>query len=144
MKKLALLSILLVFCRSSFKAQNNLNSFSPTSNTTFIHISDLPNFSQDELDVLHGNYIVFDGLLTEEVIQELIIVNKSTDSEPQQSLKPEEQQFVKEWLSQHPEVKIVTRKEYANSLENVRNEYLKSHCLILQGEIVTPEDILNY
>lgn len=127
------------------------NNSSPTQirhpQTTFIHVSDLANFSQAELAMLKGNYVVFDGELTSEKMQEMLLTantNKSLDAAPAYSLKPEEQQFIKDWLAAHADVKIVTRSEYDLSAENIQNEYVKSRCLILAGEIVTREDILNY
>lgn len=133
----------------SVSSQENSSSPIQTQHqqTTFIHVNDLANFSQEEIAMLKGNYVVFDGELTKEKMQQLLLaseMNKSMDVDPAQSLKPEEQQFVKEWLSQHSDIKIVTRTEYNLSPENIRNEYVKSHCLILTGEIVTREDILNY
>lgn len=113
----------------------------------FIHVNDLANFDQEELALLKANYVVFDGELTEEKIHELVstaAIHKINQGTVGQSLKPVDQQYVKEWLALHPEVKIVTRSLYSASSENIRNEYDKSRCLILSGEVVTREDILNY
>lgn len=144
MKKIVLAAILLSFSQFAIIAQENTIAPSQLSNVAFIHVSDLSNFSQAELDLLHGNYIVFEGELTTDLVQNHIVANKSIDSEPEQSLKPEEQQFVKNWLAAHQNVKIVTGSAYEASPENIRNEYFKSRCLMLKGEIVTQEDILNY
>lgn len=145
--------VLLLISQRSFGQQNQIppinqgTEIKSGENISFISQDDFAHFSQEELDNLHGNYILFEGELTKELAESLIVqfnnANKTNQS-TEYSLKPEEQQFVKEWLSVHPDVKIVKRSEYLASPENIQNEYTKSACMILLGEIVTREDILNY
>lgn len=53
-------------------------------------------------------------------------------------------QFIKEWLATHPEVKIVKRSEYEAEETSIREIYDAPHILVLIGEEITKEDILNF
>lgn len=122
-------------------SQNTLDtSIKPT--ITYIQSADLHQFTQDELAKLKGNYIVFDGELTEEQIAKDSENSQLSISKDLTQLRNED--FIKTWLSEHSKVKIITQSDYQNSPENVQNEYIKSRCLILSGEVITRQDIQNY
>ena len=52
---------------------------------------------------------------------------------------------VKQWIANHPEVKIVKQSTFINSPISTQEEYQEcSHCLILIGEFLSLSDINNY
>lgn len=52
--------------------------------------------------------------------------------------------FIKQWLGAHPEVKVVPRSIYESATPEVQQIYRDNHCLILSGETIQKQDILNF
>lgn len=112
---------------------------------SIIESEDLKNFTNDELNILNGNFIIiFDHLTLADIQNFENSKIKSGNIKPEEILSPKEEQLIKDWLSSNNSVKIITNSEFMNSEENIQNEYIKSKCLILKGENLTFEDILNY
>ena len=55
-----------------------------------------------------------------------------------------ESNFIKEWLATHQGVKIVKRSEYEAEETDLREVYDAPHIMVLIGEELTIEDILNF
>lgn len=52
---------------------------------------------------------------------------------------------LKQWISEHDEVKLIKQSAYMNSPESIQEEYHHcSYCLIMKGEFLTLSDISNY
>lgn len=112
---------------------------------SIIESKDLKNFSEDELNFLNGKHIIVtDNLTTTDIVNFENSQIKIGAIRPEDVLSEKELQFVKDWLSENSSVKIVKNSEFMSSDENTQNEYVKSNCLILKGEKLTREDILNH
>lgn len=55
-----------------------------------------------------------------------------------------ERDFIKEWMAEHQDVKIVTRSQYNASRPDIQAIYDQPHIIVLIGEVLTKQDILNY
>lgn len=140
-----LLAVAWLFFAHGAICQTTTQPVEVLENTTFIHSEDLDQFSAAELAKLNGNYIVFDGELTKERMVELFNEKQSTKVNSLEiTQKPLELDFVKNWISENPDVKIIPQSTFQGSSENEQNEFVKTRCLILSGEVITREDILNY
>ncbi len=78
----------------------------------------------------------------ENLTQEFLASTYKSDSSPLSDM--EEQTFIKEWLAQHPDIKIVNRSVFIAADSQQQENYLNLNCLILKGEEITVEDIENY
>jgi len=112
----------------------------------FINERNLSNFSSSDLNLMDGNYIVFNGELTEKDIADFdpaFLDKKENNTLNQTSANAnfDQASFVKFWLSKHQHVKIVKRSEFNAVDQASRQEYLANGCLILMGEVLTKKDI---
>jgi len=55
-----------------------------------------------------------------------------------------ESQEAKEWMAAHPEVTIVSRSHFNSLNSNQQAVHINQRSMILIGEILTAQDILNY
>lgn len=108
-----------------------------------IEQKDLANFSTEDLNKLQGGFIVFNGQLTQQDIDNFVSIHPevapvNTDSQI-------DKQYVKDWINAHPEVKIVKRSEYNAAIVNDQEMYTKDKfVMVLIGERVRRLDVENY
>lgn len=99
--------------------------------------------SQEMRDKLGTNVLIYDGQLTIEAIEQFNQTeSKSLNTES--SYREDEAQEIKNWLGQHPDLKIVPRSYYEGLTDAQKQEYVLAGSLILIGETITLEDIRNY
>lgn len=105
-------------------------------------------FSNEEIDLLKNNYVLFDNNIQESDLIEFEgrtgIKPKSTGATNQTEMSDEQTIYVKIWLANHPQVKIVKHSEYEALSEADKIVYVNNHCMILIGEVVTITDIDLY
>jgi len=63
---------------------------------------------------------------------------------PSEDLHDSEAEFIKQWLGNNPSVKIVKRSEFDASSTEIQAIYMQAHALVLIGENISREDIVNY
>jgi hypothetical protein len=84
--------------------------------------------SQEMKDKIGDNILVYEGKLT----------NKETP------IREDEAQEIKDWLGQHPDLKIIPRSFFDSLNATEQQVYVQHGTMILIGETVTLEDIRNY
>ncbi len=131
-------------CASAF-GQTSDNVSSWASQHPDVYLISFENYSvlsQDMKDKLGTNVLVYNGSLTMENI-EAFEQTKSIPSEKPSSEVADGQE-IKNWLGQHPDLKIVPRSLYNSSDATTQQAYLEHGAMILIGETITLEDIHNY
>jgi hypothetical protein len=115
----------------------------------FINENKLHHFSADDLALMDGKYIVFQGEITEKdiVAFDPSYLDKKDHNGPDEisvNTKFDKATYVKIWQANNPSVKIVKRSDYNMSDPSTQLEYVNRGCLILIGDVVTKEDIDLY
>ncbi|GEM_PF-4253201 len=114
----------------------------------FISQERFNSFSQDEINLLADNYIIFNDKITQSDLSKFTsnINNKSSNSDPINGTDTSSDVLnqIKNWLSVHPNLKIVKHSEFESESILTQNEYINNHCLILIGEVITYLDIELY
>ncbi|MFN6084771.1 MAG: hypothetical protein ACK476_07565 [Fluviicola sp.] len=149
MKKL-LLFIFLFYSSFLLRAQEEL-SFSEwqknNSDVVFIEKNDASNELIEKLDSKGIKYIIFNN-----DVQESDILNFTNQNSLKKdyyqfdgfSVRTEEAQFVKNWFSTHTDIKVLTKSAVANFSNDQIEFYRSIDALILDGEIITMQDLKNY
>lgn len=105
-------------------------------------------FTNTEIELLKNNYVLFDQNIENSDLAEYEErtgnKTKSVSTTNQTEMSDEQNTFVKIWLANHPQVKIVKHSEYEALSEEDKIVYVNNHCLILIGEFVTLTDIQLY
>jgi len=97
--------------------------------------------SQEMRDKIGSNILVYDGKLTMESIEHF---DQSKSLNKETIIREDEAQEIKNWLGQHPDLKIIPRSFYDSLTETEKQAYILHGALILAGETITLEDIRNY
>jgi|GEM_PF-6173200 len=95
--------------------------------------------SEEEKQLLGTNYILFTGTVTMAQLLEA-----TPADQPFSPANPEEAQFIKDWIAAHPEVQIIPKSHYLRANEEERSEFEQANAMILEGETVTLNDVINY
>jgi hypothetical protein len=94
-------------------------------------------FTKDVQDKI-SNRVVF----LEEITQEFAL-GKSEFGDGQ-TVRPEELELIKQWKADHSYLKLVPRSVFNNAGSEQQLAYQSENCLILKGEALTIQDILEY
>ena len=97
--------------------------------------------SQQLKDKLAGKVLIYDGELTMEVIEHF---DQSKSMNKETPIREDEAQEIKDWLGQHPDLKIIPRSFFDSLNATEQQVYVQHDAMILIGETVTLEDIRNY
>jgi translation initiation factor IF-2 len=149
MNKLQLLFCLLIINSFAFSQNNNeiIEWQKNNPDVIFIEKNDASNDLIEKLDTKGIKYIIFNN-----EVQESDILNfTSTNSLKSDyyhldgfNVRMEEAQFVKEWFASHTDIKVFTKSAIlAFSPDQIEN-YRLIDALILEGEIITMQDLKNY
>src|SRR6218665_1929149 len=145
MKKTILLATL-ISCSGIYaqedKAIAQWQSAHPT--TLLISTTHYASLSDDEKALIGEDYILFEGKVTLQQLQQAELA-KGLTSEVE-LIKEKEAQIIKDWLGTHQEVMIIRQSKYA-SYDSVRQQYCVDRpleILILEGEFLTLKDIEHY
>lgn len=105
-------------------------------------------FSNEELDLLENNYVLFEQTIENSDLTDYEERNgfksKSTSPTNQTEMSDKQGTIVKIWIANHPDIKIVKRSEYNALSAADKIVYVNNQCLILIGEFVTLTDIELY
>jgi hypothetical protein len=149
MKKLQFLFCLLIINSFAF-SQNNSEIIEWQKNNPdviFIEKNDVSNELIEKLDSKGIKYIIFNNEVQESDILNFTSKN-SIKSEYYQfdgfNVRMEEAQFVKNWFSTHTDIKVFTKSAVANFSNDQFEFYRSINALILEGEIITMQDLKNY
>ncbi|MFN5984698.1 MAG: hypothetical protein ACK479_14620 [Fluviicola sp.] len=149
MKKL-LLFIFLFYSSFLLRAQEELSVSEwqkNNSDVVFIEKNDASNELIEKLDSKGIKYIIFNN-----DVQESDILNFTNQNSLKKdyyqfdgfSVRTEEAQFVKNWFSTHTDIKVLTKSAVANFSNDQIEFYRSIDALILDGEIITMQDLKNY
>ena len=149
MKKL-LLFIFLFYSSFLLRAQEELSVSEwqkNNSDVVFIEKNDASNELIEKLDSKGIKYIIFNN-----DVQESDILNFTNQNSLKKdyyqfdgfSVRTEEAQFVKNWFSTHTDMKVLTKSAVANFSNDQIEFYRSIDALILDGEIITMQDLKNY
>ncbi len=149
MKQLLLLFIFACSCYV-LKAQNDeISQFQRVHpEIAFISQERLNSFSEEEINLLSNNYIVFNEKIQLSDISKYTdnSINKNNVSDPIEGTDTSSDVLnqIKYWIGTHQNVKIVKHSEFEEAALANQNEYINNHCLILIGETITFLDIELY
>jgi hypothetical protein len=149
MKKL-LLFIFLFYSSFLLRAQEELSVSEWQKNNPdviFIEKNDASTELIEKLDSKGIKYIIFNN-----DVQESDILNFTNQNSLKKdyyqfdgfSVRTEEAQFVKNWFSTHTDIKVLTKSAVANFSNDQIEFYRSIDALILDGEIITMQDLKNY
>jgi hypothetical protein len=97
--------------------------------------------SQEMKDKIGDNILVYEGKLTLEDIERF---DQSKSMNKETPIREDEAQEIKDWLGQHPDLKIIPRSFFDSLNATEQQVYVQHGTMILIGETVTLEDIRNY
>ncbi|MFT5860798.1 MAG: hypothetical protein ACI865_002913 [Flavobacteriaceae bacterium] len=109
----------------------------------FIQSDDFNGLSQESLDILKTDYIVYDAEITFEDIR----MYENENSNRHDELNPEkyhEANRIKVWLGMHIGVKVITNSYYAALSIKHKTKFEGPDFILLEGDIITLRDIENY
>ncbi len=149
MKKLLLGIGLLCFTMTVTAQEQDIFHFQQQHpNVAFISKDRISSFTEEEIDLLKGNYIIYNSEIENADLTSYINNShtKSAESIPSDDteMSSDQKDLVKIWLANHPLVKIVKHSEFDALSEADKLVYQAAHCMILLGEIVTLTDIELY
>ena len=107
----------------------------------------------EKLIMTHENYDLLDTTLQaliastvvfKEDIGNGIFGNGDLPSSVSSNVDLTDVNFIKTWIAEHQDLKIVTRLEYDASRPDVQAMYDQPHILVLIGNELTKQDILNF
>ena len=129
--KISLISIMAFWASFGFGQVTLQEAQAQNPGTHFIHEDNLSNFTEDELDLLGSDIIIFTDYTDFAIYSKEDIASSDGD-------------FLKIWKAEHSEVEIIRQSDYqlAGSEKQAYLESIKA--LILIGEVLTIEDVMNY
>lgn len=107
----------------------------------------------DKLIMSRANFERLDASLREIISSTVVFVDEigfdlksieANQTESTDTAMQSDADFIKVWLGKNPDVKIVTRSQYESSRPVVQEIYNSTSIMVLLGEEITKEDILNY
>lgn len=133
------------FCTyaSSFgQKSNDILTWTSLHPDVYLMSSETYNSTSQQLkDKLAGKVLIYDGELTMEVIEHF---DQSKSMNKETPIREDEAQEIKDWLGQHPDLKIIPRSFFDSLNATEQQVYAQHDAMILIGETVTLEDIRNY
>lgn len=100
--------------------------------------------SSDFKSMLKGHVVLFKETLSFDDLMAYDELEKTDEASQQTVTKYEDAQIIKNWLAYRPDVKIVKQSEFQAMTAEQQNMYLSFEALILIGEHLTVQDIINY
>lgn len=149
MNKLQLLFCLLIINGFAFSQNNNeiIEWQKNNPDVIFIEKNDASNELIEKLDSKGIKYVIFNNEVKESDILNFT-ENNSLKSDYYQldgfNVRNEEAQFVKNWFSTHTDIKVLSKSAIVNFNNDQIEHYRSINALILEGEIITMQDLKNY
>lgn len=145
MKTYATLLLTILSLTSFSQEQTHFSVWQKANPTALVMTYD--NFLQlsDEVQRLISGNVVFMDELNETISKDINTNQSALNSVEQTEEELSNSNLIKEWLANNSGVKIVKRSEYMAEESDLREVYNDApHILVLIGEELTKEDILNY
>jgi hypothetical protein len=102
------------------------------------------NSVSDEIKLILGDKVfLFNESIEEIELPNLIEKSQAEDHSLINSMGVPEN-FVKIWLAENPTIKIVPNSQFSEVTVEMQQEYIDHNCLILSGETLTYDDVINY
>lgn len=99
----------------------------------------------DTQKALLKDYILIDSKLTLDHIEEYELKSKNIQTIGDYDLMNiKDGDYIKQWLALNPDVKILKQNYFQSLTTNEQDEYEQYGALILDGEEITKNDIVNY
>lgn len=142
MKYFITATFLMLYCIVSAQ-ENDLASFQ--KNNSEFHF-----MSEENFNLLPESLkfrLVSQILTFQDSIQEIELPQLSTKNLTdliEDDFVKNQDQFVKEWVSQNPQIKLVPQSQFQEGNSLMQQEYIDQECLIMNGEYVVYEDVINY
>lgn len=150
MKKHILFLGVLCFQIATTKAlgQQNSSISSWISAHPSVHIfseKNYENLDQEFKSKLKGNIVIYHDKLTLDLLLAYDPMEKSEEvSSITYSRDDSNAQVIKEWLALNRDVKIIKQSEFQLMTEERKQFYQSMEVMVLSGEVITIEDIINY
>lgn len=100
--------------------------------------------SSDFKSRLKGQVVLFKETLSFDDLMAYDELEKTDEVSQQIIFKDEDAQIIKNWLAYHPDIKIVSQSEFQAMTAEQQNMYITLEALVLIGEHLTVQDIMNY
>jgi hypothetical protein len=101
--------------------------------------------SDQELQLLGEDYVLFEGSVSLDQLQQYDAIAASTSASDRPIAKKEDNFYVKLWLADHSDVMIIQQSVFQAMDEAKQQECFNNPTiLVLQGEILTLTDLYNY
>jgi len=111
--------------------------------TQLISSSRFSSLTDADKALLGTDYIVYREKVTIELLEASEAGVKSLNTS-EEIIREDESDFIKIWLAEHSDIKILSRSQYTSFSPEEQQLYIENHALILQGEKLTLQDIQNY
>lgn len=153
MKKERVLLFVAFILSIAFKSlsQNEVDVFKwidSNPDVVLINSKNLNEFSDEDLALLKNKFIIFNDKLKAD---DIVLYEKNKKSFETKIEVPAniinksdadaDKIFITKWTLEHKEIKLIKKSEYN---EKNHDLYLADKCLLLNGEFITKQDILNY
>lgn len=147
--KITYLLLLAGFISCGLNAQEDraaIQQWQSSHPTTFVISSErFDQLSETERQLLGDDYIVFQGKITLEQLQQYEAVKSGVASSKQPITKDADPAVIKQWLGTHPDVKLLPRSHFESLDTDQQLLYSENPlCIVLLGETLTVKDIELY
>ncbi len=130
------------FAQTSALPEQIIDFQSKHPNILFMSAENFYSLSESMQNKIAQQVLVFDSEITVELLESLSPATEKSNVDEQLEVTDDDR--VKEWVSQNPDVKVLSRKYY-DRLDDLSKEiYANERALITAGETLTYEDILHY
>lgn len=101
-------------------------------------------FTEEERSLIGPDYMLFTDRITLQQLETSEPRLKSATAYNEEQLAGEDAQFIKEWRTANPDIKIIRQSEYQQFTAGEQQIYVTHHSLILTGEVITRSDIEHF
>jgi len=130
------------YAQNSASPEQLIDFQSKHPNTLLMSSENFYRLSESMQHKIAQQVLVFDTEITAELLDSY--ATHSQKSNVDEQLKVSTDDRVKEWLSENPDVKILSRSYFNQLDEHSKSIYTTERALITFGETLTFEDILHY
>jgi hypothetical protein len=132
-----------LYAQSDGQAIQQWQSLHP--HTLLVSSARYQQLSNDELQLLGEDYVLFDGSISLDQLQQYDAVTAGTSADDRPIPKKEDNLYFKLWLADHPDVMIIQQTVFQAMDEAKQQECFNNPTiLVLQGETLTLTDLYNY
>lgn len=130
------------FAQTSASPEQIIDFQSKHPNILFMSAENFYTLSESMQNKIAQQVLVFDAEITVELLESHSPATEKSNVDEQLEVTDDDR--VKEWVSQNPDVKVLSRKYYDRLDDLSKEMYANERALITAGETLTYEDILHY